>query len=85
MFLIQRRCLAKAKRIFTDASQAARAVMVGAAYSVACYDSIRGNQLSQQCPFCQGAYVPNWEHLVWRCAFFSQARLLGLTGVWHPG
>jgi hypothetical protein len=64
----------KARKTFSTATSHERAVMVGAANSLAVYQQIEHNQVTSFCPYCQCASIPDWDHLSWFCPFFSSSR-----------
>ena len=64
-----------AARKFHDTGTAhMRAVLLGAALSPAVYDVLRHRPVAQRCPSCLENVVPDWEHVVWVCSFFSRSR-----------
>lgn len=64
-----------AARKFHDTGTAhMRAVLLGAALSPAVYDVLRHRPAAQRCPSCLENVVPDWEHVVWVCSFFSRSR-----------
>ena len=65
----------EACRLFQRTSQHGRAVLTGAALSLACYQVMYEKAVAPGCSFCGNADVyPGWDHLVWQCSGFSTGR-----------
>ena len=64
----------KSRKTFSTVTSHERAVMVGAANSLAVYQQMEHNQVTSFCPYCQCASIPDWDRLSWFCPFFSSSR-----------
>jgi hypothetical protein len=61
-----------ASKLYSAGNKDERAVLHGAALSVACFARIRREPVPTQCPWCLQAVVPNWHHMVWECDLIAR-------------
>ena len=66
--------VALTRRLYFSASSDQRAVLTGAANSNAVYQKIQAGQVTNHCPWCNGATVADWNHVCWERPCFSSDR-----------